>query len=152
MKSRLDRFWEKVNKSSGVFGEDGKYSTECWIWTGVKSRGYGQFWDGSRVVYAHRWYYQEFTGQAIQDELQCDHLCRKRDCVNPNHIEIVSARTNTLRGKTITARHAHKTHCERGHRYTKENTYHIKTGGRMCRECKRIKEREYYHKVRKWQK
>jgi hypothetical protein len=30
---------------------------------------------------------------------------------------------------------ASKTHCINGHEYTNENTYHIRTGGRMCKTC-----------------
>jgi hypothetical protein len=40
---------------------------------------------------------------------------------------------------------ANKTHCPRAHEYTPENTYlHPTTGGRHCRECRRINSREYY--------
>lgn len=138
MKTRLDRFYSKVHKTQS-----------CWEWTGTLINGdYGQFWDGNKKIYAHRWSYEYFIGP-IPNDMQLDHLCRNRCCVNPEHLEPVTARENTMRGNTITAHHAFKTHCERGHEYTIENTYNIKTGGRMCRECKRIKEREYYHAVRK---
>jgi hypothetical protein len=33
----------------------------------------------------------------IPDGLQLDHLCRVRCCVNPNHLEPVTAKENTLR-------------------------------------------------------
>lgn len=140
MKTRLDRFYEKVVKTSN-----------CWEWIGTLVNGdYGQFWDGERKVYAHRWSYEYFVNM-IPDGMTLDHLCRNRKCVNPKHLEPVTSRENTMRGNTITARHAKKTHCDRGHPYTTENTYVIKTGGRMCKICKRLKEREYYHNVRKHQ-
>lgn len=37
-----------------------------------------------------------------------------------------------------TRAHAHKSHCKRGHAYTKENTYVQPNKGRACRACKKI--------------
>ena len=42
-----------------------------------------------------------------------------------------------------------KTHCPRGHAYDEANTYITpSTGGRICRECHRIRARESYHRER----
>jgi HNH endonuclease len=46
---------------------------------------------------AHRAYYQERHGP-IPDGYQLDHLCRVRACVNPDHLEVVTARENIRRG------------------------------------------------------
>jgi hypothetical protein len=35
---------------------------------------------------------------------------------------------------------ASKMHCKRGHEFTKLNTRYTTTGGRQCRECKRLRE------------
>lgn len=122
----------------------------CWLWVGKKSwNGYGQFAIGhQRQVYAHRWSYAKFRGP-IPEKHDIDHLCRCRLCVNPAHLEAVTRRENLLRGDTITARHAAKTHCPQGHEYSDSNTYRFR-GLRYCRICRsahqkasvaRIKER-----------
>lgn len=83
---------------------------ECWRWTGVVTpRGYGMFRDG-KMRSAHRWAYESFIGP-IPNGLQLDHLCHTDDhsclggdecphrrCVNPAHLEPVTARGNSLRG------------------------------------------------------
>lgn len=70
----------------------------CWLWTAAKNNGgYGMFtfttgWRRS----AHRVSYETFVGP-IPDGLQLDHLCRVRHCVNPDHLEPVTAAENTRR-------------------------------------------------------
>jgi len=120
----ITRFWEKVEKSDG-----------CWLWTGARnSSGYGVFWlPGDRWVTAHRWHYEQMNGP-IASPLQLDHLCRTRACVRLDHLEVVSARENTLRGIGLTAQEARRTHCPRGHPYDLFNTY-IWKGCRGCRAC-----------------
>jgi len=50
------------------------------------------------VRYAHRLAYERAKG-SIPAGLQIDHLCRVRECVNPDHLEAVSQRENIRRGK-----------------------------------------------------
>jgi hypothetical protein len=69
--------------------------------------------------------------------MQLDHLCRVRGCVNPDHLEVVTGATNTLRGISSPAINARKTHCRRGHEFTPENTY-IDRGSRRCKACRRL--------------
>jgi len=47
-----------------------------------------------------------------------------------------------LRGKTVAAHNAQKTHCPQGHEFTPENTYRV-GGARRCRECNRARCREH---------
>ena len=102
--------------------------------------GYGQFWDGTRLVRAHRFAYEQIVGP-IPDGLQLDHLCRVRSCVNPAHLEPVTCQVNLLRGTGASARNAIKTHCPQGHAYGDFNTYIRPEGWRRCRECHRAEER-----------
>lgn len=121
--------------------------TGCWLWQAATSRdGYGFFTIRTRLQgVAHRWAYETFVGP-IPPGLHLDHLCRVRNCVNPEHLEPVTSRENSLRGDTFQARNVAKTHCPKGHGYTEENTYRDKRGARFCRECRRIRNRMLYQR------
>lgn len=82
-----DRFFAKV-RGGGI--------DECWEWQGHLSGGYGSFRVGTNYPPAHRWAYEFIRGE-IPDGLQLDHLCRNRACVNPWHVEPVTARVNSQR-------------------------------------------------------
>ena len=123
-----EKFWNKVDLSD---------PGGCWMWVAACTRGgYGHFQLGGRWVRAHRFSYEALVGP-IPPGLQIDHLCRVRACVNPAHLEPVTCRENLLRGDTLTARNAAKTHCPQGHSYDEANTYIRSTGGRNCRACDR---------------
>ena len=109
----------------------------CWLWEGTMGdHGYGFLWSGGKNLQVHRWSYGYFVGP-IPAGLQLDHLCRNRRCVNPAHLEPVTARENTLRGYGPTSLNAVKTHCKRGHPFDATNTgYEPK--GRFCIPCKII--------------
>ena len=104
--------------------------------------GYRQVQYASIRVVLHRLVYEQLRGP-IPDGLQIDHLCRNRGCCNPDHLEPVTGRVNTLRGETVTAANAAKTHCPQGHAYESENLYVYPNGSRCCRECRREIQRRY---------
>lgn len=140
------RFWLKVDKS-GLGG--------CWLWTGnqVPSRGgvcyYGQFHTSTRGrrrnVYAHV-YSLRIAGVPIPDGHQVDHLCKVTLCVNPSHLEPVTARENTRRSDSPAGINARKTHCPQEHEYTPENTRWYRNK-RKCKTC----ERERYQRLKRSQ-
>jgi hypothetical protein len=67
----------------------------CWCWTAsLNNAGYGNF----NGTLAHRFIYQ-YVFDAIPAGLQVDHLCRNRRCVNPQHLQIVTAVENFIRGR-----------------------------------------------------
>jgi len=99
---------------------DTGYKTPCWFWVrSVKNSGYGVMHFRQRSWQAHRAYYT------------MDHLCKVRRCVNPDHLEAVTQRVNTLRSPRDV-----KTHCINGHEYTPENSWFTKNGWRECRTCR----------------
>ena len=130
---RQTRFWPRVNKTPS-----------CWIWAGAKTAaGYGHFWDGKRTVYAHRFSYELAVGP-IPGGLQIDHLCRNRACVNPAHLEPVTAKVNVRRGTSMAvtqSRAMRRTHCKRGHEFSSENTSYEPNGARICKKCVALRAR-----------
>jgi len=116
---------------------------DCWLWTGGKTGGgYGTAVVNNRQATVHRAIY-EWMVEPVPTELDLDHLCRVRHCVNPFHLEPVTRRENLLRGETIPAKEARQTHCHRGHPFNKTNTYKRPDGkGRDCRECRTIADRK----------
>lgn len=120
-------------------------NTGCWLWIkSVKANGYGLY----QKTVAHRWSYEHFVGP-IPDGLFLDHLCRTRCCVNPRHLEPVTARENTRRSPIAPATiNRLKTHCKRGHEFTEENTINRPTGYRGCHTCNRARAREHYYSNR----
>ena len=129
-KKTFERFWSKVKKTD-----------YCWEWTASLRRGYGQFSLNGKQITAHRFSYELVNGK-IPKELELDHLCRNHSCVNPDHLEAVTHRENILRGETLQAINARKTHCIQGHEFTPENTYQDKSY-RQCKICRHEYQKKY---------
>jgi hypothetical protein len=126
--------------------------TGCWLWRAATST------DGVHGVYGHRgqshsayvWSYRWFVGD-IPKGLHLDHLCFNGRCVNPAHVEPVTAKENILRwSRTVT-------HCKRGHEFTPENTRVYGCGynskgvhktARYCVACMKIRDAAAYARKR----
>lgn len=119
--------------------------TKCQPYDGhIDRAGYGRQRRGGKLDGAHRFAYIDAHGP-IPDGFVIDHLCGNPPCVNPEHLEAVTQRQNLLRGNTIAAANAQKTHCPQGHPYDEANTSVSKSdGSRKCRACAR----DSYHKGR----
>lgn len=128
---RTTSFWARVSKPDGEGG--------CWEWAGVLTpKGYPRMHD-KRGISAHRYSYVLHTGHDPLG-LDIDHLCRNRRCVNPQHLEAVTARVNILRGTCPAAVNARRTHCKRGHEYV-DGSYWVRPSRpteRLCKECDTI--------------
>lgn len=136
-----DRFWIKVDKQD-----------DCWLWCGaINQDGYGVY--SGRV--AHRIAFKLVRGD-IPAGTEIDHLCRRRNCVNPAHLDPVTHAVNIVRGDYSTVDRTRlgriqreKTHCPQGHPYTGDNLKIGWRGARVCRICEREKSRRYLDKKRR---
>ena len=129
-RSSVERFMEKVSRSG-----------ECLLWIGSKDGcGYGMFYLDGKIVRAHRFNWERINGP-IPAGMVTDHLCRVRACVDPDHIELVTPRENTLRGYGVGMLNAAKTECQKGHPFVVSNLVKTGNGTRRCRTCCREESR-----------
>ena len=102
-----DLFWSKVQKSA-----------ECWEWTASRSpEGYGNFWNGSGMLRAHRISYEWEYGP-IPSGMQVDHICLNESCVRPDHLRLA---TNSLNAQNKSGPHSNGTSGVRGVSWHKGN-------------------------------
>jgi len=78
------RFWRHVTQGT---------LNECWLWQGVKRKGYGVIGKNARWVLAHRLSWVLHNGP-IPDNLNVLHRCDVKNCVNPNHLFLGSQADN----------------------------------------------------------
>lgn len=103
----------------------------CWIWQGYKDRdGYGLVRKSSRKV-AHRVVYEQEFGPVPEGKV-LDHRCRRRACVNPMHLEPVTASVNERRKSWRTR--TKMAECQFGHDLRKHGRL-TPEGGKVCRLC-----------------
>lgn len=122
-----DRFWSKVDASG-----------DCWEWIGRQDKhGYGEFDFQRRPHRAHRISYTLLMGE-VPSGMELDHLCRNPRCVNPDHLEPVTHRENSLRGYSMVATNARRATCRLGHPLLQGPRQ------RWCRTCLNDRQRRQY--------
>lgn len=119
----------------------------CWLWLRGVVDGYGVAWHEGQDKRVCRLLFEHWMFEPMPDGYVPDHLCRCRCCVNPFHLEAVTFRENVLRGDSVQARNAAKTHCDNGHPFDEANTIIREEAGRAhagrrCRTCARESKRE----------
>lgn len=125
----------------------------CWLWTGHSpGAGYGRFSINGIGYSAHR-IAVAMRGIPVSPELYCDHKCRTRACVNPDHLRLVVPRINSIENSVgPTAENCMKTSCKHGHVFTPETTIYKAVGQfthRRCLICQRLCDKIYQRKRRK---
>lgn len=119
---------------------DGYPTSECWLWTGYKQAGYGRaYWQGANTR-VHKIVYTELVAE-IPSGYELHHKCSNKHCANPSHLEVLTKADHSRLSPALlimATRNRARTHCSKGHAWTKENTlwytYKNKTG-RRCRKC-----------------
>ena len=112
----------------------------CWVWEGTKrSNLYGvTVYMGTQTT-THRVAYQLAHGLTkLSKDIEIDHICNNRECINPEHLEAVTHQENMQRGAQ------RRLTCRNGHEWNDTNTYITavkrKQGGmrmqRYCRKCR----------------
>jgi len=130
-----------------------KYSScsgECWLWQGTTDRnGYGYVGVHGRTIPVHRVVYEFFVG-TVPDGLEIDHLCRRRNCINPFHLRPVTHEENMARAigcgqydRSTAGITSDQTHCSRRHRLTKSNTLVKASGQIICLTCRKDNQKAY---------
>ncbi len=109
-------FWSYVDRVNGP----------CWRWADLGAGAYGVF----RGFKAHRVAFTLMRGP-VPNGLTLDHVCGNTWCVNPEHLDPVTQRANTLRGGAQSAINARKTVCAKGHVFE----LRVDGLGRVCRTC-----------------
>lgn len=92
-----DRFFAKVSESTTHFFR----GTPCWEWAGCRHKqGYGQIrgdkTENGRVLKAHRVSYVLHYGETPDDKPIVNHLCERKWCSNPAHLEATDQSHNTF--------------------------------------------------------
>lgn len=121
-----------MDKQLAYFNARHEKTDGCWLWTGtIATGGYGR----ASNQPAHRFAFKLLKG-GISPNMQLDHLCSVRNCVNPEHLDSVTIEQDGARKKIRNRWRGWATHCARGHELTDLTTNWRANGqGRQCRIC-----------------
>lgn len=143
----------------------GESADSCWEWKGrIAETGYGMVYFKDRTFIAHRALYEILIGD-IPGRMQLNHDCHTKDksckggtsclhrrCVNPDHMSVVTPSENLKLDDTASGVNAKKTHCLRGHKFTRKNTrisYATGSKVRFCKQCDKLRNQSHQNRRRK---
>lgn len=116
----------KPNNLRSVFERIKRNHNGCWIWQGnTLKNGYGMIRVHGKYQLAHRVAWMFMNGEIPADK-QIDHVCTVKNCVNPEHLDLVTASENLRRGFQRNAL------CKNGHLKPYKATFCI-----LCLDAKR---------------
>lgn len=78
----------------------------CWLWRHGVGKNYGCLRSAvpGRPRAAHRFYFETFRGRRLAVDEHLHHRCNQPRCVNPDHVEIITAATHgRLHASKLTA-------------------------------------------------
>ena len=140
--SDLERFWSRTREAEppsvdelSIWLTPDKVAKvrkhTCKIWDRTATRGYGQFTMGGHGYSAHKVSFQHYVG-IVPIGGVVDHLCQRKLCVEPGHLESVTYKENNKRAGKARRR----SHCKRGHEMSGYNLFLVgRVKARRCREC-----------------
>jgi len=80
----IERFWQNVDKTD-----------DCWNWRGTLENGRGRIWDRGRLELAHVFSHEVVHGMgSVPEGEEIDHKCQNPQCVNPEHLRVVTRTVN----------------------------------------------------------
>ena len=115
---------------------------ECWIsGYSVGSHGYAQIgWregDRTTMTTAHRVAWWGANRQPIEPGMTIDHICRRRQCINPLHLRLLSNSANASDNGQVKTNAEVGRLCRKGHPLVAQST----DGRAYCRQCKAERKR-----------
>src|SRR5215831_19113627 len=100
----------RPNTIMDIWGRLELQENGCALWPGAAAHnGYGVIRYQGKHRKVHRILYEYCVGP-VPDGCELDHLCRTPLCANFAHLEAVSHQVNVLRGTSLSAENARKTH------------------------------------------
>jgi hypothetical protein len=139
-------YWASVR-----IGADGH-----WRWMGQRCRdGYGLTWTLPRMgkQRAHRVMYAAATGTLLPAgwRWQVDHICKQRDCVRPDHLQLLSQTEHWQKdvGPSIARRTRERRYCK--YKHDKDAVGRTDSGGcLLCDQRNKSMARAKAKGARKW--
>jgi hypothetical protein len=152
MNLNMDRLKNKILSKIEHLGE-------CWNYTGSPNSKYPAIQFKLITKSAHKWSYEIWNGP-VPDKFHVHHKCENKRCVNPDHLEAISAKKHRKEkheklfvasikamNKASAASKRAITHCPQGHKYDKENTY-WHNNKRYCKKCVRVNKKKYRERIK----
>lgn len=137
----LVEYYNKLKKNSTIDS-----NTNCWLWNGPLSSGYGKIqikYKNWRVHRVSAFIFLDFDPSDTKSQVNHKSICSNKHCWNPDHIYI-GTQFDNAQDTNLAVHYGNKKYqmyCKHGHEYTQENTYYDPTRGyRQCKTC--INERQ----------